>query len=371
MTNVQGMIETCVQCGECVEVCPFYKATGNPSYGAMAKVGAARSLFAGEGLTEEGLKTLWLCTRCDRCVSTCPVGISVPDIVQSARAELRRRGQWPQKCSNIANAIIEHGSPMAAPPQDRITYLGKDHNVREKAEYLYVPGCWASVRLPEVARASFQLLTKAGLDITTLGEKERCCGLFLIDNGLMDEARELAEKNTLLLESTSAKTVITECPGCYDVYKRVYPALFREPNYEVIYIADILKDIVEHGNIEVKHSGRKVIYKDPCPLARRYDMTKAAREVLGHVAEVVEFEEHGAEAVCCGAPAGVKPLYPEVANELAGKLLKEASSKGVDQVGVGCPFCMHHMSGVQNGTEGPLRIRTPSQLMLESLASER
>ncbi len=371
MSNAQEMIDTCVQCGNCTEVCPFYKATGNQAFGAMAKVEAARSLFSEEDLSDDMLKTLFLCTRCDRCKSVCPVDISVPEIIQVARTMIRKRGLWPQKCINIAKAIIEHGSPMAAPPHDRVRYLPVDYKPPEKAEYLYIPGCWAGVKLPETAKATFQLLSLAGLDFTVVGDKEGCCGLFLIDNGMMDEARAMAEKNTLLFESTEAKVIIAECPACYDVYKSVYPALFRKPNYEVAYISEILEDLIGSGKIKVHGSGKKVIFKDPCPLVRRYDMIESPRNVLASVAEVVEFEEHGRDAVCCGAPAGVKPLYPEIANKLAEILLDEASSKNITQVGVGCAFCMYHMSGVLKGPQDPRSIKTLSQLVLENADTEQ
>lgn len=367
MPAPEEMLEACMGCGNCTEVCPFYKATGNMMYGAMAKVDAARALFGGEDLSEESIKTLLLCTRCDRCVMECPVDVSVPDIVQHARTEMRRKGILPPKSSSIAKAIVESGSPMAAAPRDRLGFLPPGFQPPEKAEYLYVPGCWSSIRLPETARASLELMNRAGLDVTVLGERERCCGLFLIDNGMMDEARKIAKDNTLLFESTSAKVVIAECPACFDVFKNVYAQLFREPNYKVVYMGEVLNDLMEQGKIKVKKSEEKIIFKDPCPLVRRHDMIEIPRKVLTSVAELVEYEEHGREAACCGAPAGVKPLYPEIANKLAGDLVDEASSKGLTEIGVGCAFCMYHMKGVLKGPEDPRRIRTLSQLVLENM----
>jgi glycerol-3-phosphate dehydrogenase subunit C len=96
-------------------------------------------------------------------------------------------------------------------------------------------------------------------------------------------------------------------------------------------------------------------------------MIETPRKVLGSVAELVEYKEHGREAACCGAPAGVKPLYPEIANKLAETLMDEASSKGVTEVGVGCAFCMYHMKGALRGPEDPRTIRTLSQLVLANI----
>lgn len=347
-----------------MEVCPFFKATNNPKYGAMAKVEAAINLFEGKELGEEDLKTLYLCTRCDGCHSSCPMEIPISVVVQAARAELRRKNLVPEKYNTIADAIIKAGSPMAAPPEKRRAYIPEGFKPPESAEYLYVTGCWSGIRLPETAKATMELLIKAGIDFTTLGEKEWCCGLFLIDTGMIEEAKRLAEKNTLLFESTGAKVVVTECPSCHDVFKNVYPALYRNPKYQVLHISELLDQLVREGKLQLRNGKRRVIYKDPCPLVRRTGVLQPPREIISRLGELVEYNESGKDALCCGAPAGVKPLYPEVANRLAEILMSEAKDKGAE-VGVGCVFCMYHMSGLPKEAGYP-PIKTISQLVLES-----
>ena len=362
--DYRKLADQCTLCGACAEVCPFFTATNNIKYGAMAKVEAARRLFAGEPLTDEDLKTIFLCTRCDECHRACPLNIPISVVIQGARAELRRMNRVPDKYKTIAEAIIKMGSPMAAPPEKRLAYIPEGFKPPERARYLYVPGCWSGIRLPETARASVELLRRSGLDFTVLGDREWCCGLFLIDTGMLDEARRLAEKNTTLFESTGAEIVVTECPSCHDVFKNVYPRLFREPSYKVIHISELLMDLLRDGRLKVRRSGRRVAYKDPCPLVRRNGVEEAPREVLSRVAELVEYDRKGWDALCCGAPAGVKPVYPEIAGRLAEMLIEEPARKGAD-IGVGCVFCMYHMGGVTKPSSP--RIETLSQIVLENL----
>ncbi|MGQ9758984.1 MAG: (Fe-S)-binding protein [Candidatus Methanomethylicaceae archaeon] len=361
--NYKDLAEICTLCGACAEVCPFYKATGNMKYGAMAKVEAAQRLFKGASLNDEDLKTIFLCTRCDQCHSYCPLNIPISVIVQGARALLRRSGSVPEKYITIADAIIKTGSPMGAPPERRLAYIPDGFAPPEKAKYLYVPGCWSGIRLPETAKATVELLRRAGMDFTALGSREWCCGLFLIDTGMLEEAGRLAEKNTLLFESTGAEYVITECPSCHDVFKNIYPQLYRRPEYEVVHISEVLRDLLAEGRIKVRRSRTQIVYKDSCPLVRRNSIMEAPREVLKDVADLIEYSESGMNALCCGAPAGVKPVYPEIANRLAEMLVEEAKEKGAD-IGVGCVFCMYHMTGILKDPSP--RIKTLSQILLDN-----
>jgi glycerol-3-phosphate dehydrogenase subunit C len=350
----------CNLCGNCSEICPFFIATGNIKYGTMEKIKAAQKLFKNEELNEEELKTIFLCTRCDQCHKYCPLEIPISTIIQEARAKLRKMKKVPEKYNTIAQAIINLGSPMGASREKWLEYIPKEFKPKEKAKYVYFPGCWSAIKYPETAMASIKLLMKIGIDFTTLNGKEWCCGLFLIDTGLLEEAEKLAEKNTLAFESIGAEYIISECPSCHDVLKNVYPKFFREPSYEVIHISQIINENLDKLNI--KKINKRIIYKDPCPLVRRNNVIEEPRNIIRRIAELIEYDKKEWDALCCGAPAGVKPLYPEIANKLAEMLINEAKMKN-SEIAVGCVFCMHHMIGVSKEP----RILTLSQLLLENL----
>ena len=58
----------------------------------------------------------------------------------------------------------------------------------------------------------------------------------------------------------------------------------------------------------------------------------------------------------------------EDARRLAEMLLNEAVAKGADEIGVGCVFCMYHISGVIK--DPALKIKTLSQLILENVSDD-
>lgn len=81
-------------------------------------------------------------------------------------------------------------------------------------ETLYWVGCMATYRLPEVAKATDKILDTAGIDYSTLGNEEDCCGSVLLRIGMKQEAKMLARKNIEKIESMDVKRVVTSCTGC-------------------------------------------------------------------------------------------------------------------------------------------------------------
>ncbi len=370
LKSYSSYMEACTDCGICIEVCPFYKITGNELYGGRAKLKAAYALYKGEELSEEEIKTLLLCTRCDQCNQMCPAQIPISEIVAAARGRLKELGKAPGKYLVIAKNIMEANSPMAAPPKDRLACLPEEFKPPEKAKYLYVPGCIASFRARDAVKAAVRLFMKLGLDFTVLGEREPCCGLFLSDIGMVEEAAKLAEANTKLFEETGAEYVITECPSCYDMFKRVYPRLYREPSYKVLHVVELLHQLLKEGKLHFKDGGKEevIVYKDPCPLVRRHGITEQPREILKAIpgVKLIEYRENRSDAVCCGAPAGVKPLFPDLAAKLAEYLVNEAVELKASCIAVACTFCLYHIVGSLK-EKLPIPVKTLSQIVLEHL----
>ena len=111
-----------------------------------------------------------------------------------------------------------------------------------------------------------------------------------------------------------------------------------------------------------------IVYKDPCPLVRRHGITEQPREILKAIpgVKLVEYKENRGDAVCCGAPAGVKPLFPELASKLAEYLVNEAVELKASCIAVACTFCLYHIVGSLK-ERLPIPVKTISQIVLEHL----
>jgi heterodisulfide reductase subunit D len=87
----------------------------------------------------------------------------------------------------------------------------------------------------------------------------------------------------------------------------------------------------------------KVVYHDPCQLARYLGLTQEPRQILKAIKgiELVEPEwTYGEWATCCGGGGGFEVVFPELSQILAVNRAKELVETGADIIVTHCPGCI-------------------------------
>ncbi|UCF07796.1 MAG: hypothetical protein JSW28_09175 [Thermoplasmata archaeon] len=220
---------------------------------------------------------------------------------------------------------------------------------------VYFPGCMATYRAQDIAKSTMDLLRKAGVEFTLLGEDEWCCGSVMLRTGNTDAAEELKEHNIAAFKEAGADTVITSCAGCFRTLGTDYGKLTGEQDYEVRHILEFIKDLISQGKLKFPKTGKKVTYHDPCHLGRHSGMYEVPREVLTSVPglELVEMERNRENARCCGAGGGVSSAFKDLSNRMADARLKDAEETGAEVLTSACPFCTHQLrqAAERNGSK--------------------
>ena len=88
--------DTCIQCGDCVAVCPVEKVGGH----------AIVSFLADPGTVDY---SVWLCTSCWRCHETCPAGVDIYGLIM----EQRRREQAPAGYQTAFDHVLASGLALS------------------------------------------------------------------------------------------------------------------------------------------------------------------------------------------------------------------------------------------------------------------
>lgn len=195
---------------------------------------------------------------------------------------------------------------------------------------LYYPGCMTRYSLVEVLNNYKAILSDLGVDFRTINEL-KCCGSPLLNAGYKEDFEKIKEENLKILQRNGITKIITNCPHCYNIFKKEYG----------VGVEHITQILAANKHKLVSGESGEVTYHDPCLLARKNNIIKEPREVLKQAGfKLIEPFRTKERTFCCGAGSGVKQNSPKIANKIATRRLNQLKSK---KIIVSCPYCYAHL----------------------------
>jgi len=340
----------CIGCGNCLLTCPVYDLVG-PAFGSpghMGGIGVALSsnLESADRADEQGL---FLCTACGMCKEQCPVSIDIRPEIFEGRSMISKNRHLEEHDAAIAS-ISNYDNPWMQPRSRRAKWA-RELDLSNHGEVFFFPGCSESFLRPEIAKMTVELFRDGGIEVAYLGENESCCGSIARKLG----NPQLFEKQiTQLLQSLTeggAKKVITSCPGCM-ISLNLGKELLGMDDLEVVHVAQVLSEsFPEISGYEGKDV--RVTYHDPCELGRGLNVFDEPRKLIRSVKGVdfVDLLRSHETSACCGAGAGVKSGYDNLAQTIAKKRLDIAKDSGASIMITTCPWCLENLSSSNDDSE--------------------
>jgi len=376
--NYTGMIK-CLRCKICtvtpedyLEICPSYKYYCFNTYNGGGKIQIARGLST--GILEFGPEmadVIYRCTTCLACTELCPDDrIATEDfnhvrITEWLRQEAVERGYGPrpEQARNVDYIRKDH-NPYGKPHGERVAWL--DRKVSEKADVFYYVGCTAAYGMQELAKSTVKAMDAAGIDFA-MSPDEHCCGSYPLRLGVVDVARDLAERNREIIRESGAKVLVTSCPGCSNTLHNDYPRMGIELDAKVKHTTEVIADAVKQGKVKFKKYGKKATYHDPCHLGRHMGIYDPPREIIAAIPglEFTEMPRTRELAYCCGAGGGVKSAYPEWALDTARDRVQEALDTGAEVLITVCPFCERNLRDAVDDMGAKLEVVDLLELVAE------
>jgi heterodisulfide reductase subunit D len=343
----------CLECGKCTAVCPI--SHFNKSYSPRRMLAEGLFYGAGDLLTD---KLLWSCLTCQLCSQRCPVDVRYSDYIRDIRAEAYRQGHWGNPSHGGA---LLHIMEMAAAPrlkQNRTGWIHNDLKVKSNGDVLYFVGCLPYYQdffakdfdfMPvSIAQDTVKILNRLGIEPVVL-DNERCCGHDLYWLGELDKFDELGRLNIKEIEDSGAKTVVTACPECALVLKKLYPERLGSVGFEVKHISEIVAENV--SKLSFKDVTEEISYQDPCRLGRFLNVYEQPREVLSAIPglNLHEMPRNRRGAVCCGTTNWMN--CDASSAQIQRSRLKEAKATGAKTLVTACPKCQIHFRCSERGAE--------------------
>jgi heterodisulfide reductase subunit D len=340
----------------------------------------------------------WLCLGCEMCGAHCPNDIDIGEVMIALKEMSGELGYRVEDCQQLRELLADY---LVQRPEtviddrlcagiQRLNRLSQtietSHNIsgddnanrliwsqnlervpagldrKQGAEIVYFVGCVASLfpRSYRVPQSFTSILGASGVDFTTLGGQEWCCGYPLLSMGRLEQARSLIQHNVAQVKELGAARVVFACPSCYHMWKFIYPdVLGEEIGLEVLHATELVDELVTQGAIRLGEMDLRVTYHDPCDLGRKSHVFEPPRRVLRSIPGVtfVEMSTFGQISECCGGGGNLESFDPAVGSEVSVRRVGRACEVEAQVITSACQQCERTLTAAVRQHEGARRAR--------------
>ena len=400
------IIQLCYHCHKCTAGCPaaFAMEYGPDRILRLIQFGQRERLLSS--------RDIWLCLGCEMCGAFCPNEIDINEVMIALKEVAEDEGYRVENCQELRELLADY---LAQRPETviddrlcagigRLNSLSQTittaHNIsgddnadrliwsqnleripaglegKQGAEIVYFVGCVASFfpRSYRVPQALTSILETSGVDFTTLGGQEWCCGYPLLSMGRLEQAKSLIQHNVAQVKELGASRVVFACPSCYHMWKFVYPkVLGKEIGLEVLHATELLDELITQGAIELGEMDMRVTYHDPCDLGRKSNVFEAPRRVLQSIPGLtfVEMSSSGQISECCGGGGNLESFDPDVVSEVSLRRIDRACEIDAQVVTSACQQCERTLTAAvrksKKARQARMRVMDVTELVLKAI----
>ncbi|WP_116364087.1 (Fe-S)-binding protein [Parahaliea mediterranea] len=232
--------------------------------------------------------------------------------------------------------------------------------------------CPVDLFRPSVGFATAALLEAAGFTVEV--PPQSCCGQVSYNNGLRDDAREVAWQLVQAFEPYDY--TVLPSGSCAGMISHHYPALFagdvRLPRVEdfcqrVYELTTFLVEVAGFTRLADNTASLSCTYHDSCAGLRELGIQAQPRELLGHCGGVV-LKEMTDTNVCCGFGGTFCVKFGKVSAHMADAKLDNALATGADLLLGGDVSCLLHLAGRARRRGLDLQVRHIAEVLAGALS---
>lgn len=385
--------EQCIKCTVCTVYCPV--AAVNPAFPGPKQAGpdGERLRLKKNNFYDETLK---YCLNCKRCEVACPSNVKIGDIIQSARIKYSEKkpkfrdfmlantdlvGSLSTPFAPVVNAVL--GLKPTKAVLDGVLKI--DHRrtfpkyafgtfeswykkeAKKQASFprqvSYFHGCYVNYNNPQLGKDLVKVMNALGIGVQLL-KKEKCCGVALISNGFINQAKKQAEINiNSIRESVKQNNlpVIATSSTCTFTIRDEYPHLLGIDNADVRDQVELatryIYRLLMQEDIKLKFNGKKikVAYHTPCHM-EKLGWAYYSIELLKLIPNV---ELTVLDSQCCGIAGtyGFKKENYKTSQDIGESLFRQIEACDIDYVVTDCETCKWQIEmSTSKSCEHPISI---------------
>jgi glycolate oxidase iron-sulfur subunit len=407
-------LTACVRCGKCLAACPLYRVDPSEPLSPRGRTALAESLIDGSARpTDRAGEILYRCLLCGACATACPRGTPTVGMMAAARELLARRGHVKpiarlamataasprvrgglltgmrafrrllfSRLPNESGLRLRFAGRMVGIP-DRILPVIPDRSLLEESgaeKPREVPGetvaiftgCMVNHLLPDIGRATAELVRRAGMT-PYFPAGQGCCGMMFWGEGETTSARRLAETNARLLIASPFSRLVVPCASCRFALTTLYPEfLADDPPLAAAWqrllpkITTLSAFAVESGAAMTPVTpGITVTWHDPCHLGATREPRELIRSIPG-----VTLREMAHPDRCCGSGGLFTVLNPALSGAVGDAKVDDILATGADAVVTECPGCMLQIKERLARKGSAIPVLHPAELAVSGVKSK-
>jgi Fe-S oxidoreductase len=249
------------------------------------------------------------------------------------------RGNW-------ANGL---GVPVVQTPEDM-----------QAVDYLFYVGSAESfdLRAQKIAVAFVKILKHAGIRFGILGARETSTGECVRRAGNEMLFQQLARALVETLNGLGVTRIVTCDPHAFNTLRNEYPEFGG--NYEVVHHTQLIARLIAEGRVRVDRVFERVIYHEPCYLARHNGEYEAPRAIIARLTRdaPLEFDLRREKAMCCGAGGARMWMEENIGRRINIVRVEQALPQQPLVIATACPYCATMMSDGTKALERESEIAT-------------
>lgn len=371
----ENNFEQCIKCTVCTVYCPV--SAVNPDYPGPKQAGpdGERLRLKDSGFFDEALK---YCLNCKRCEVACPSNVRIGDIIQSARIKYSKKKPAVRDFilanTDLVGTLATPFAPIVnttlglKPVKAVLDTVFKIDHRRQFPKYSfgtfeswykkqadkqkqfdkqvsYFHGCYANYNNPQLGKDLVKVFNALGIGVQLL-KKEKCCGVALISNGFINQAKKQAKVNIASIRESVLENkipVVATSSTCTFTIRDEYPHLLGIDTSEVrdqIELATrYIYRLLSNTDIKLKLKDKKikVAYHTPCHM-EKLGWSYYSIELLKLIPNI---ELTVLDSQCCGIAGtyGFKKENYKTSQDIGETLFEQIEKSDIDYVVSDCETC--------------------------------
>jgi Fe-S oxidoreductase len=336
--RIGDMLDACTRCGKCVESCPSVEPAGIKAAQPAAVIAGVLDLVrTGEG-PDASRRWAQSCTLSGECIKACTYGVNPRFLLAMARLSMlkqersfpeRRRDGVVRYRDTSRDVTVLSRLQLEGTVLDRLGQRSASvAKPKDAPDFVFYTGCNV-LKTPHIALLALDIMDRLGISYQVVGGPSHCCGIQQMRAGDMEMAGRLGSNSIEKMSHSKSGQVLSWCPSCQVQFSETtLPVLERQRGSKPFEMTPFIRFLRSQlGNLKphlLRHVPLRVALHKHPGVA---GVVEAASEILQAIpgVELVDLQQPAVGLQSVNL--GVLPAYKR---ELQRQELEAARAAGID-----------------------------------------